>query len=193
MAVELSARDGALLVAQLERRVGDAVRIEAGAWTYTAAFNALDQFDVAGMPLLIHGNSGLYGLVEGKLLATPHSEEGGLSGWTRVGVANGDINRVNSYLGAGLVYTGLVPGRDKDQAGVAIARAGIGAPARQAAQLRGVALGDNETTLEATYRYVLTEWLNIQPDIQYVIHPGGDRAVDNAVVVGFRLAFTASR
>lgn len=152
VAVELSAQGGALLVAQVERRLADAVRLEAGAWAYTAEFDALDRFDSRGVPLRIGGNAGLYGLAEGRLLGKPNAKDGGLAGWIRVGVANGDLNRIDSYLGAGLVYTGLIAGRDQDQAGVAVARAGFGAPARRAAELGGARLGDAETTFEATYR-----------------------------------------
>ncbi len=193
VAVQISPRDGALIVAQVERRFGDAARLEAGAWTYTASFAALDQFDAAGAPRRIGGNGGLYGLVEGRLARKPKSGEGGLSGWLRLGVANGDINRVADYLGAGLVYIGLFPGRDKDQAGVAISRAGFGDGAHAAAARGGVSLADAENIFEATYRYGVTDWLNIQPDLQYVVHPGGNPGLGNAVVAGVRLAFTASR
>ncbi len=193
VAIELSARGGALAIGQVERRWGNALRLEAGAWAYTAAFDALGRFDPAGVPIRVHGNAGVYGLAEGRLLAGRGAQGGGLSGWVRIGSANGDINRIASYLGAGLVYTGIVPGRDKDQAGLAIARAGFGAPARRAALLGGSELGDSETTLEATYRWVLTDWLSLQPDLQYVVHPGGDPALGNALVVGLRLGFTRSR
>jgi len=59
VAIQISPRDGALLIAQVERRFGDAARIEVGAWTYTASFDALDQFDDAGAPRTIGGDGGL--------------------------------------------------------------------------------------------------------------------------------------
>lgn len=193
VAIKLSARDGALIVGQVEKRFGDTARVEGGAWSYTSAFDALDQSGVVGSPRRLHGDAGVYGLVEGKLLAKPKADEGGLSGWLRLGVANGDINPVDNYVGAGLVYTGLIAGRDKDEVGVAIARAGFGGGAHAAARAAGITLVDNETTLEATYRYVFKDWLNIQPDVQYVIHPGGNALLGNALVVGLRMAFTVSR
>lgn len=193
VAIELSARQGALIVAQVEKRFGDRLRIEGGGWTYTAAFPSLDQADAAGAPRRVHGNDGVYGLVEGRILAKPGGGAGGLSGWLRLGRGNGDINPVEGYLGAGLVYTGLFPGRDADQAGVAVARAAFGQGARAAGDLAGKPIGDAETNVEATYLYVFRNWLSLQPDLQYVIHPGGDERLRNALVVGFRLAFTASR
>ena len=185
--------DGALIIGQIERRFGDTARIEAGAWTYTAAFPSLDRFVAGGGPRAVPGNDGLYGLVEGRLMAKPGDSDGGLSGWIRVGVANGDINQVANYLGAGLVYTGLFKGRDNDEAGIAVARAGFGSGARYAGALAGRDIGPAETDLEATYRYAFKDWLNIQPDLQYVIAPDGDRRIPNALVIGLRLAFTYSK
>ncbi|MGI9170026.1 MAG: carbohydrate porin [Caulobacteraceae bacterium] len=193
VAIEFSPRDGALIVAQVERRCGDALRLEAGAWTYTSAFNALDRFDAAGAPRRIGGNAGVYALAEGSILARSQGAKGGLGGWVRAGLANEEINPIESYLGAGLVYTGLGRGRDKDQAGLAIARAAYGAPARVAAARAGIALGGAETVVEATYRYLARDWLSVQPDLQYVVHPGGRLSVGDALVIGVRLAATASR
>ena len=45
-----------------------------------------------------------------------------------------------------------------------------------------------ETTVELTYLAQLGSWLTVQPDLQYVIHPGGTRATQNAVVSGLRVA-----
>ncbi|HEY5105238.1 MAG TPA: carbohydrate porin [Caulobacteraceae bacterium] len=192
VAVKLSADRGALLIAQVEKRFGDVARLEAGAWTYTADFRAIDD-EATGPQRQLGGNAGLYGLAEGKLLAKPGAEDAGLSGWIRIGVANGDINPIANYIGSGLVYTGLIAGRDKDEIGVAINRAGFGDPIRLAEARAGRRIGEAETTLEATYRYTVRDWLNIQPDVQYVIHPGGDLALANALVVGVRFAFTASK
>jgi Carbohydrate-selective porin, OprB family len=47
-----------------------------------------------------------------------------------------------------------------------------------------------ETVLEVTYTLVLTPWLTVQPDIQYVIHPGGRSTVRNALVIGAQISIT---
>jgi porin len=183
--------DGALIIGQVEKRFGDTARVEAGAWAYTAAFPSLAQVNADGGPRKLGGNDGLYGLVEGQLMSK--SGGGGLSGWVRVGVANGEINAVEDYLGAGLVYAGLIKGRDNDEIGVAIARAGFGPGARRDGALRGRDIGQAEIDLETTYRYSFKDWLNIQPDVQYVINPHGDQHIPSALVLGLRLAFTYSK
>ena len=42
--------------------------------------------------------------------------------------------------------------------------------------------------IEATYIIELTKWLSIQPDLQYIVHPGGSGEIPNALVIGFQLA-----
>ncbi len=182
--------DGALIIGQVEKRWGDAARIEVGAWTYTSRFQPLGQPLAAGAVRRLGGNDGAYGLVEGRLLK---AGDGGLSGWVRLGLADGAINPIDSYMGAGLVYTGLIKGRDKDEIGVSLMRAGLGSGARDAGALAGREIGDAETDLETTYRFVFADWLNIQPDLQYVISPHGDRNSPNALVGGVRFAFLYSK
>ena len=184
--------DGALAIGQIERRFGDKARIEAGAWTYTKAYPALDRFRPDRRPADLHGDAGLYGLIEGQLLAKG-DQGGGLSGWVRLGMANGDINLVQNYVGGGLVYSGPLPSRDKDEAGLAINSAGFGDGARVAALAQGRDVSGRETAIEATYRYAWKDWFALQPDLQYVIRPHGDARIRNAVVAALRLAVTWSK
>ena len=46
--------------------------------------------------------------------------------------------------------------------------------------------------IELTYSTQLTDWLRVQPDVQYVINPGADRSLDNALVIGIRFEFSNS-
>jgi porin len=43
-----------------------------------------------------------------------------------------------------------------------------------------------ETTIELSYNLYLTTQVQLQPDLQWVINPGTNPAVANAVVVGLR-------
>jgi len=42
--------------------------------------------------------------------------------------------------------------------------------------------------LELTYIFQATRWLQVKPDVQYVIKPGGTGKIPNALVIGFQLA-----
>jgi hypothetical protein len=92
---------------------------------------------------------------------------------------------IELYTGAGLVYMGP-PGRPADQTGIGVAAAHNGSPFEHTAPASGLAPADAEIALEWTYRAVLTPWLALQPDFQYIIHPGGLISRLNAVVIGLR-------
>jgi porin len=45
-----------------------------------------------------------------------------------------------------------------------------------------------ETAVELTYLAQLGSWFTVQPDVEYVIRPGGTQGIRNAVVPGLRIA-----
>jgi porin len=44
--------------------------------------------------------------------------------------------------------------------------------------------------VEFAHRFQLTPWSYFQPDIQYVIDPGGTGDIPDAVVIGAQMGFT---
>jgi porin len=48
----------------------------------------------------------------------------------------------------------------------------------------------SETAFELTYRTAITDWLTLQPNVQYVINPGVDPNVRNALAFGLRAELT---
>jgi porin len=124
---------------------------------------------------------GVYASIEGDV---PTIE--GLSGWLRVGLANGDAQAVDSYLGSGLVLQGLLRGRPDDRIGMAVAHAGRSSRTVSTSKVRSA-----ETSVEATYQYKVRNNFAIQPDAQYIIHPAAVAGARNAMIFGVRLVFTA--
>ncbi len=106
-----------------------------------------------------------------------------------------EINSIPFFMNGGLVYKGLIPGRDQDYAGFALIYGKFTDKMNQdMAQATSFELTDNpmrpkdfEAVLEWMYKIQITQWLNIQPDVQYVIKPGGTGDIDNALVLGFQL------
>ncbi len=103
------------------------------------------------------------------------------------------MNPFSSYVGAGAVYTGLFPGRDEDQLGFAVATARFGEAYRDAQRALGTRWDRSEVNLELTYRFPVVEWLTLQPDVQYVLNPSGDPALEDALVMGLRFELSASK
>jgi porin len=42
--------------------------------------------------------------------------------------------------------------------------------------------------LELTYILQVSRWLQVQPDVQYIINPGGTGKIRDALVIGFQIA-----
>lgn len=103
-----------------------------------------------------------------------------------------DRNFFHYSVDAGLHYTGLLPGRDGDEFGIAFAWFQISDDVRGAVRRANLAdvvwvdEPDFEAVIEVTYKVRVAPWLSVQPDFQYVIQPGGDGRLDNALVVGVR-------
>jgi len=127
----------------------------------------------------------------GKSFESPDQVSGQGLGWFgRLAFQKGDRNFVDFYFDTGLAYRGLIPGRDDDTVGVGFAFAQVGGAAGGQLLAEGSRGIGGEMVLEATYQAQITPWLAIQPDLQFIINPGGTRDFGNALVVGGRLAVT---
>ena len=78
--------------------------------------------------------------------------------------------------------SGFVPRRPDDEIGISMAMVRCGADYRAAAGAES-----HETVFELTYRAHIHDLIRIQPDIQYIINPGTDRTLENALVIGVRM------
>ena len=99
----------------------------------------------------------------------------GLSMFYQLGVCPRNDNF--AYMGAGFAYTGLLSKKGTDVLGLAVAD-GMLTKER----------GRDETTFELTYKVQITDQIYLQPEVQYVVHPGGtDLQLKNATVGVVRL------
>jgi porin len=100
-------------------------------------------------------------------------DDQGLGVFGQFGWAPGDRNVLGEYYGGGLVYKGLLPGRDSDLFGVGFANAMFG----RGFQVQSAALGDvlarSETAVETFYKLQYSPAVSFQPDLQYIANPGG--------------------
>jgi porin len=187
----LSSDEGALLVAELgfwkEGSESDAAcaKLALGVWQYTAPFEGLLTDDAVGH-VQSRANRGVYLLAEKKVLKGSASDSRGLALFARMGVANGRINSYDYHLGFGAVYTGLFEGREDDMFGVAVAHAHCSGEFQKLMLEQGSFVRSGEVAIELTYRAQLTPWLALQPDLQHIIRPSGDVAIQDATTFGAR-------
>jgi porin len=162
-------------------------KIAVGAWYYTASFDQLGATTSAGVPLRHHGEGGAYVLADHLLWQSAEDPQQHLSGFVQLGVADQSVDRIGTYIGAGLVASGVVPDRPDDQIGIAVAMARNGSGYISAQQQAGLPVSPAETAIELTYSAQITSWLVVQPDVQYVISPNTDPQRRNALVGQLRL------
>jgi len=189
-----AAGDGALLVGEVallarpstagvprQRRFGIgrglmrsyAAKVALGAWYYTARFPDLSDTTQH------RGSGGAY--LIGDLTVRS------LTAFAQLGLGDGRVNQIGGYLGGGFTLTAPFASRAQDALGLAVAAARNGSHYERAQTAAG-GTAAGETSVELTYLAQLGSWLTVQPDLQYVIHPGGTRATRNAVVPGLRVA-----
>lgn len=125
-----------------------------------------------------HGNYGLFLLGEQMVYREAESAQGPSIFWAFVYAPEERINPLPYFASAGVSYRGLVPGRGKDTTAFALYYGGFS---------RDVPGQTSEVVLEWTYAIAVARWLTVQPDIQYIVNPGGRSGVDNALVVGAQL------
>ncbi len=114
----------------------------------------------------------------------------------RLGVGQGDRSLTDFYAEAGLNFRALIPGREQDFLGVGFTYTSLSDDARRLVRnadlLNGerLPLPDYESIFEVTYQANLAPWLSVQPDLQYIVHPGGSERYGNALVIGVRTVIT---
>lgn len=181
--VGLHSGDGALLIGEGDVELGN-LRLLAGAWGYTARID--DRFD-AGIAAATErqvASNGVYLRGEAQLIG---DRDRGVRAFVRLGSASGRANIFDRFVSGGIVGHGLLRGRPADDSGIAIAWAGVGSASRELAFARFGEAPDAETTIELTHRFAVTDWLGVQPHAQYVLDPGLDPTLDNALIFGVRL------
>lgn len=164
---------------------------KAGAVYHTDEF--ADAGEVAAgreSPRALRGNWAIYGSVERELWREPGSRADGLSAFGRATFAAPDRNLFANSFEAGLVYSGLWQSDGRDRLAIGAAWFGISDRVSEGQRRAGRPVQDYEAVIEATYLYQLTPWCAVQPDVQWVLHPGGSGELGNALVVGMRTTVT---
>ena len=188
--VQFNKGEGALNVVEGEIPLGKSDdlhdnKITLGVWRYTARFDDVLDQDSSGNPLqrISHG---VYSTVEKVFMHNPATHEESLRGFVRVGKTEGDTSQFDMSWSTGLVFEGLLAGRDEDVFGVAFAqernsvkwRAATGNPTAY------------EKSFEAGYRYFVTTNIVLQPFAQYLLDHSNNPNQNKTWWLGTRLEAT---
>ena len=137
--------------------------LKIGAWRYEQPHPDL--------PGLSPSTAGVYAVAEGNW-EVPGNRD--LGAFVQMGGAPQDFNPVPWYLGVGLRLGHPFPGRRDDSLSIGMARAWLrSGPVAAGLGVEAGAVHAAETAYEITYAAKLGPHLTLQPDIQYLTHPGG--------------------
>jgi porin len=127
------------------------------------------------------GNNGLYGVIDQAIYRKPDTDDQGASIFLRISSAPSDRNPIDFYADGGVSFKGLIPGRPNDTAGVAAAY-GRSSPYLAQMDVQTDALvHDYQALIEATYQIAIVPGFTLQPDIQYIFHPGAHGVSDPGI------------
>ena len=134
----------------------------------------------SGVPRSLRGDWSIYSVLDQMLWQDPEEFDRTLNLFGRaMGTPQGDRNLIDFSLNAGLTLHEPIPHRDDDTLGIGMGYARVGDGAEQLDAATGYyshafyPVRGGETYIEATYQYALAPWWQMQPDFQYVFHPGG--------------------
>lgn len=153
--------------------------------------------DPTADPIQHSGNWGVYGVADQMVW---RGNDSSMNLFVRGGLAPSDRNVVSYYIDGGVGITGPLPTRTNDVLTFGVAYAKISKDAigadEDALAFNGPPsfIRDEEIVFELSYAAQIAPWWIVQPDLQYIVHPGGNVAdpndpnttIKNAFVAGIR-------
>jgi porin len=150
----------------------------------------------AAGPLNHRGNFGVYGVADQMVW---RGKDVSLNLFLRASASPSDRNLLSFYVDGGAGLKGPLPGRADDVLSFGAAYAGISRDASaldrdMAAAAPGFPIRDYEMLFELSYQAQIAPWWIVQPDLQYIVHPGGNvrnpndpaAVIGNAFIAGLR-------
>jgi porin len=194
------------LIGEVQQQLGSTI-VRIGGWRHFSHFadlrrdrsgGSLADPHSSGMPLEHRGNWAIYALIDGRLWQSAAQPARAVTVFARGTAGPSGSNLIDRYFDAGIVLNAPFRNRPDDIAGLGIAYAHISNSARRLASdlnrfdqpLRPHP--DHEAVAEVSYQIALAHAAFVQPNIQYVLHPGGGaadtlgRRIPNALVIAIR-------
>ncbi len=190
---------------------GLAGKFKVGGWRHFGDF-ADQRFSASGLSLAdpasggaaatLQGDFGVYSVFEQKLYRVGNDTDRGVGIFARASYSPPDRNLIDIYADAGIEFVGLSDQRPKDKFGIAAAYARVSPRARALdgdfQQIFGPSWPARsfESLVTMVYQYELRAGWTLQPNFQYITHPGGGatnplsttpgKVLKDAAVLGLR-------
>lgn len=179
---DLSFGDGVLTLG--EAGWTGAGKLAVGGWAYSKRQDDWRDVTAAGDPVQRRAY-GAYALAERRIKGG-EDEPGRITAFARVGISDGLTSPFRGGWQAGVLIEQPVAARPASQASFGINQAFLSRRERANGWDAGLDTSRTETALEATYADTFGP-ITLQPDLQYVIRPAGNRDSRNALVATLRV------
>ncbi len=148
-------------------------------------------YAVTGLPQRKHiGDFNVYIHADQMIYREKDTKDQGLTPLAVVTIGPDNMNKFPFFLMGGFVYKGLVPKRDDDVTAFEVLYAKYSNDIKKSQVSVGAATQKYEMVFEFTHKVMITKWMYMQPDIQYIVQPGGTGNIDDALVLGFQFGLT---
>ncbi len=179
--LDFSFREGVIVIAEighLRNRYQDSSGLF-GRYAFGAFYDTRDFKELSDETKKQNGNYSFYWIIEQMVFRENAFDDQGLKPWTSFTISPDEsINTFPFFISGGLVYKGLFPSREFDKTAFGFAYGKIS---------EDVPDKDYELMLELTYLIQAKRWLDIQPDVQWIVNPGGNSDTPNALVIGMQM------
>jgi porin len=146
---------------------------------FTAQGISLANPSSGGIPATLSGDFGIYSVFEQKIYRVGKDDDRGIGIFARVSSSPSDRNLISLYADGGVELIGLNDGRPHDKFGVAAGYARVSSRARALDGDYQQLFGPNwpvrsfESLITTVYQYEVRAGFTLQPNFQYIVHPGG--------------------
>lgn len=175
--IDSSFHRGALAI--VEAGWGENLRLSLGGWSYTKRQDHIYLVDGLGQPEKSRSR-GAYTLAQWR--ARPKTVFFG-----RGGISDGNTGPFGSSLQLGVLQEEVFAGREESALSFGVHRAWFSHGYRQSVLDGGSVPTKTETGFELTFSDRIAPHISLQPDVQYIVNPGGDQAIKDALVTTLRV------
>lgn len=162
------------------------VRVAVGAWGYGDRQEDIRDLVPGGDPALSRAR-GAYALAEGVVFEAGDAPT--VRAFVRLGVSDGDTTDFMGGWQAGLRLDSVFASRPDSALSLGVHQGRLSDKSRANAADLGTDAADAESGIELTYADTFGRF-TVQPDLQWIFHPGGDADRDPVLIAGVRVTLT---
>ena len=183
--VDMQFDNGGLLMGEVG--AGERGKIAVGGWAYTLHQDDLRAVAADGRPVRRSAH-GAYMIVQQPL----NDQDGAWAtqAFVRVGLSDGQTTPFRGGWQAGFLFARPIPGRPDGILSLGANQAYLARDYRRNLADEGIMTARAESALELTYADSILPHVTVQPDVQWILHPAGERGRDDALVFTLRLGFS---